>query len=49
MALGSIVGTIIGGLLAGVVPEGVLIPILGALLLISALNVWRHAAPAEHS
>ena len=49
MALGSIVGTIIGGLLAGVVPEGVLIPLLGALLLISAVNVWRHAAPAEHA
>ena len=49
MALGSIAGTIIGGLLAGVVSEGVLIPLLGALLLISAVNVWRHAAPAERA
>lgn len=48
MAAGSIAGTIIGGLLAGVVPEGALIPLLGALLFVSAVNVWRHAAPAEH-
>ena len=45
MALGSIFGTIIGGLLAGVVPEDLLTPLLGALLVISAANVWRHATP----
>jgi hypothetical protein len=39
MALGSVVGTVAGRLLAGVVPEGVLIPLLGALLLYSAVNV----------
>lgn len=49
MAAGSIIGTILGGLLAGAVPEGVLIPLLGALLLGSAVNVWRHAAPAKHT
>jgi hypothetical protein len=43
MAVGSIAGTIAGGLLFGVVPEGVLIAFLGALLAISAVNVWRHA------
>jgi uncharacterized membrane protein YfcA len=43
MALGSVAGTVAGGLLAGVVPEVVLIPLLGALLLYSAVNVWRHA------
>lgn len=47
MAVGSVAGTIIGGLLAGVVPEGVLIPLLGALLVISAVNVWRHAKPTR--
>jgi uncharacterized membrane protein YfcA len=43
MAFGSVVGTIAGGLLAGVVPDDVLIPLLGTLLLISSVNVWRHA------
>lgn len=41
MAAGSIVGTIIGGLLVGVVPDAVLIPTLGAILMISAVKVWR--------
>jgi uncharacterized membrane protein YfcA len=38
MATGSIVGTVLGGLLLGVVPSTVLIPILAALLLISAVK-----------
>ena len=42
MAAGSIIGTILGGLLLGVVPEGVLIPLLVALLLVSSVKVWRH-------
>ncbi|WP_342217281.1 sulfite exporter TauE/SafE family protein [Nocardia abscessus] len=42
MAAGSITGTIIGGLLLGIVPSTALIPILTALLLASAVNVWRH-------
>jgi uncharacterized membrane protein YfcA len=47
MALGSVAGTVAGGLLAGVIPEGVLIPLLGALLVYSAVKVWRHATPTS--
>ena len=43
MAVASIAGTIVGGLAAGVVPEAVLIPLLGGLLLVSAVHVWRQA------
>jgi uncharacterized protein len=42
MATGSIIGTVLGGLLLGAVPEGVLIPLLVALLLASSVKVWRH-------
>jgi uncharacterized protein len=42
IAAGSIVGTFIGGLLLGVVPGGILLPALSAILLISAIKVWRH-------
>jgi uncharacterized membrane protein YfcA len=42
MAVGSIVGSLIGGLLLGVVPVVVLLPALAAVLLISAVKVWRH-------
>ena len=42
MAAGSIIGTILGGLLLGAVPEAVLIPLV-ALLLASAIKVWRHS------
>jgi hypothetical protein len=34
--------TLLGGLLLGVVPSLVLVPLLVALLLISAVKVWRH-------
>ena len=43
MALGSAIGTYIGGRLLGLVPEAVIIPLLTAILLISAVKVWRHA------
>jgi uncharacterized membrane protein YfcA len=43
MAAGSIVGSLVGGLLLGVVPGTVLLPLLAALLLLSAVKVWRHA------
>ncbi|WP_365888273.1 sulfite exporter TauE/SafE family protein [Ensifer sp. SSB1] len=43
MAAGSVVGTFIGGLLLGVVPNGLLLPALAVILLISAVKVWRHA------
>lgn len=42
MAAGSIVGTFIGGLLLGVVPNAALLPALAIILLISAVKVWRH-------
>jgi uncharacterized membrane protein YfcA len=42
MAAGSIVGTAIGGQLLGVVPSSVLLPALAAILVISAVKVWRH-------
>lgn len=43
MAAGSIVGTFVGGRLLGIVPEGILLPGLAIILLISAWKVWRHA------
>jgi uncharacterized membrane protein YfcA len=43
MAAGSIAGAYVGGQLLGRVPSGVLIPLLVAILLISAYKVWRHA------
>jgi uncharacterized membrane protein YfcA len=42
MAAGSVVGTFIGGLLLGIAPNAVLLPLLAALLVISAMKVWRH-------
>lgn len=42
MAAGSIVGTFVGGLLLGIVPNAFLLPALAAILLISAAKVWRH-------
>jgi uncharacterized membrane protein YfcA len=42
MAAGSIVGSFIGGLLLGIVPTAVLLPALAAILLASAVKVWRH-------
>ena len=42
MAAGSILGTFIGGKLLGLVPSAILLPLLAAILLISAVKVWRH-------
>ena len=42
MAGGSVTGTLLGGMLLGVVPSLLLVPLLIALLLISAVKVWRH-------
>ncbi|MBI2718935.1 MAG: sulfite exporter TauE/SafE family protein [Rhizobiales bacterium] len=42
MAIGSIVGSFVGGWLLGIVPSGILIPLLVAILLLSAAKVWRH-------
>jgi uncharacterized protein len=41
MAAGSVAGTFIGGLLLGIVPNGVLLPALAAILAVSAVKVWR--------
>jgi uncharacterized membrane protein YfcA len=42
MAAGSLLGVFLGGRLLGVIPEGVLLPLLALILLISAIKVWRH-------
>jgi hypothetical protein len=42
MAAGSIAGTLIGGRLLGVIPTAILLPGLAAILLLSAVKVWRH-------
>ncbi|MFK0690487.1 TSUP family transporter [Mesorhizobium sp. IMUNJ 23033] len=42
MAAGSILGTFIGGRLLGSVPEQILLPLLAAILVISAYKVWHH-------
>ena len=42
MAAGSIVGTFIGGRLLGVIPSALLLPLLAAILVVSAVKVWRH-------
>lgn len=49
MAAGSIAGAIVGGLLVGVVPSSVLLPLLSAILVVSAIKmVWpqTHARDA---
>lgn len=43
MASGSVTGSVAGGLLLGVAPDAVLVPLLVVLLLFSAFKVWRHA------
>jgi uncharacterized membrane protein YfcA len=42
MAGGSILGTLIGGQLLQFVPGHVLLPILAAILIVSAVKIWRH-------
>ncbi len=42
MAAGSVVGTVLGGLLLDVVSDDVLVPALCALLLVSSVKVWSH-------
>ena len=43
MAVGSVTGSLLGGLLLGAVSEAQLVPLLVALLVVSAVKVWRHA------
>jgi uncharacterized membrane protein YfcA len=42
MAAGSIIGSFIGGQLLGLIPTAFLMPLLAAILVISAVKVWRH-------
>ena len=42
MAAGSICGAWLGARLLGVVPEAVLLPLLAAILVVSAAKLWRH-------
>ncbi len=42
MAAGSIVGSFIGGRLLWLVPTAVLLPLLAAILVLSAVKVWQH-------
>jgi uncharacterized membrane protein YfcA len=42
MAIGSIVGSFIGGQLLGIVPTPMLLPLLALVLVLSAFKVWRH-------
>lgn len=48
MGAGSIVGAFVGGRLLDVVPGLVLLPLLAAVLLVSAVKVWSHrSAPLD--
>jgi uncharacterized membrane protein YfcA len=42
MAAGSIAGSLAGGLLLAIVPAATLLPALAAILLASAVKIWRH-------
>lgn len=42
MAAGSVIGTLIGAALLGLVPGLVLLPMLAVLLVVSAWKIWRH-------
>lgn len=42
MAVGSILGSFIGGQLLGLVPNAVLLPLLALILVVSAVKVWKH-------
>lgn len=42
MAVGSLFGTFVGGQLVGMVPGGLLLPLLAVILVISAIKIWRH-------
>ncbi|WP_406872878.1 sulfite exporter TauE/SafE family protein [Aminobacter sp. P9b] len=42
MALGSILGTFLGGQLLGLVSSSLLLPVLALILVVSAFKVWQH-------
>ena len=41
MGLGSVVGTVVGGLLVGLVPAAALKLVLGVILIVSAVRIFR--------
>ncbi len=43
MAMGSLLGAGCGGALLGTVPSAVLLPLLAAILVVSAIKTWRHS------
>jgi uncharacterized protein len=43
MAIGSIIGSAIGGRLIGIIPSNILVFLLGAILLISAIKTFNHS------
>lgn len=45
MAVGSIIGSAIGGQLIGIVPSNILVFLLGTILLISAIKTFKHSNP----
>jgi uncharacterized protein len=47
MAGGSLIGAFIGGRLLGLIPVSVLLPLLAAILLVSAVKVWHHDMLSE--
>ena len=49
MAAGSIIGSLVGGRLLGLVPSPILLPLLAAILLVSAAKVWQHNVGAQIS
>lgn len=44
MSASSIAGAFLGGQLLGIVPASVLLPLLGLILVLSAVKIWRHGA-----
>ncbi|MDO9163287.1 MAG: sulfite exporter TauE/SafE family protein [Methylococcaceae bacterium] len=42
MAAGSLFGAFLGGQLVGMVPPGLLMPLLAVILVISVIKIWRH-------
>jgi uncharacterized membrane protein YfcA len=45
MTAGSLTGAVLGGLLLGVVPSAVLVPVLAGILVLSAVTVWERPPP----
>ncbi|MGE0116059.1 MAG: sulfite exporter TauE/SafE family protein [Steroidobacteraceae bacterium] len=43
MGMGSLAGSFLGSRLLGIVPTGVLLPLLAGILVLSAIKIWRHS------